>query len=335
LDDKPARLVVICPIYNEEQNIAYFFDRIKKALEQLDPLEYTYQLLFTNNRSSDDSLAHIDQIRATHDWVGYLTLSRNHGYQLSVLAGLSTMRADLYMICDVDCEDPPEMVHDFLKAIERGHDLAYGIRNNRNEPWLLSRCRSLFYVALRTLGDYRIVPYMAEFAMFKRCVRDVVIGSHNSAPFLRAEYGYAGFSLIGVPYRRDARRYGKTHYNFVANVRFGVAGILAATTFPLRAIFYAFPVVCLLSVLFGVSFAWGLIAADATVVGLVFVNGLYMAGALAFLSIYLARTYQNGLRRRRFIVDRAQSSLPRAEGSADRASHKTGTAVLEVECHRP
>jgi dolichol-phosphate mannosyltransferase len=85
--DKPARLVVICPVYNEEANIAYFFERIKNALEQLDPLEYTYQLLFTNNRSVDGSLARIDTIRALHDWVGYLTLSRNHGYQLSVLAG--------------------------------------------------------------------------------------------------------------------------------------------------------------------------------------------------------------------------------------------------------
>lgn len=333
MDDNPARLAVICPIYNEEPNIAYFFDRIKKALEQLDPLAYTYQLLFTNNRSTDGSLAQIDRIRATHAWVGYLTLSRNHGYQLSVLAGLSTMRADLYMICDVDCEDPPEMVREFLHAIERGHDLAYGIRNNRNEPWLLSRCRSLFYLALRALGDYRIVPYMAEFALLRRPVRDVVIASHNSAPFLRAEYGYAGFSLIGVPYRRDARRYGKTHYNLLANTRFAIAGILAATTFPLRAVFYTFPVVCLLSVVLGLSFAFGRIAVDATIVGLLVVNGLYMAGALAFLSIYLARTYQNGLRRRRFIVDRAQSSLPRAEGSAARASSTTGTAVLEVECH--
>jgi len=334
VEAKPARLAVICPIYNEAQNIPYFFDRIKKSLEQLDPLAYTYQLLFTNNRSTDGSLAQIDGIRATHDWVGYLTLSRNHGYQLSVLAGLSTMRADLYMICDVDCEDPPEMVHDFLSAIEGGHDLAYGIRNNRNEPWLLSRCRGLFYLALRALGDYRIVPYMAEFAMLKRCVRDVVIASDNSAPFLRAEYGYAGFSLIGIPYRRDARRYGKTHYNLLANTRFAIAGILAATTFPLRAVFYTFPVVCLLSVLLGLSFAAGVIALDATVVGLLLVNGLYMAGALAFLSIYLARTYQNGLRRRRFIVDRVKSSLPRTEGSAGSASRPTEATVREVECHR-
>jgi dolichol-phosphate mannosyltransferase len=256
-------------------------------------------------------------------------MSRNHGYQLSVLAGLSTMRADLYMICDVDCEDPPEMVHDFLNAIALGHDLAYGIRNNRNEPWLLSRCRSLFYLALRAMGDYRIVPYMAEFAMFKRCVRDVVIGSDNSAPFLRAEYGFAGFSLIGVPYRRDARRFGKTHYNLLGNTRFAVAGILAATTFPLRAIFYAFPVVCLLTVLFGLAFAMGAIALDVTVVGLLIVNGLFMAGAMAFLAIYLARTYQNGLRRRRFIVDRSQSFLPGVDASGDRSSR---TFVKEADC---
>ena len=96
----------ICPIYNEEVNIAYFFERLD-ALERLNPLRgSTYQLLFTNNRSVDGSLAQIDKIRAVHDWVGCLTMSRNHGYQLSVLAGLSTMRADLYMICDVDCEDP-------------------------------------------------------------------------------------------------------------------------------------------------------------------------------------------------------------------------------------
>ena len=74
MDGKSARLAVICPIYNEAQTITYFFDRIKKALERLDPLEYASQLLFTNNRSTDVSLAHINTIRATHNLVGSLTL---------------------------------------------------------------------------------------------------------------------------------------------------------------------------------------------------------------------------------------------------------------------
>ena len=87
------------------------------------------------------------------------------------------------MICDVHCEDPPEMVHDFLRAIDGGYDLAYGIRNNRDEPWLLRKCRVLFYLALRALGDYRIIPYVAEFAMFRRCVRDAVIEAETLRHF--------------------------------------------------------------------------------------------------------------------------------------------------------
>lgn len=66
--------------------------------------------------------------------------------------------------------------------------------------------------------------------------------------------------------------------------------------------------------------------------GRLLVEGLYTAGALAFLSIYLARTDQSGLRRRPFIVDRGLSSLPRAEGTGDPAT--TGAAMLEVECQR-
>jgi polyisoprenyl-phosphate glycosyltransferase len=312
---KPARIVVICPVYNEEQNISYFFERMKAVLEQLDPAEYSFSLLFTNNRSTDGSLMLLEQLRHAHDWVGYLTLSRNHGYQLSVLSGLASLRADLYMICDVDCEDPPEMLHEFLARIRDGHDLAYGIRNNRQDSWLIGRCRSLFYVALRALGDFRIVPYMAEFAMFKRCVRDVVIAGHNSAPFLRAEYGYAGFDIVGVPYRRDARRFGKTHYNFYGNLRFAIAGMLASTTFPLRAVFYALPAVCLLTLGLCVAFVSGLIGSDAAIVSVVSLNALYMSGAVAFISIYLARTYHNGVGRKRFIIDPTRSSLPRVKGA--------------------
>src|SRR4051812_7026526 len=106
MDRKPAQLLVICPIHNEEANIGYFFERLRKALESLDPADYSYQLLFTNNRSTGRSLSLHEQLQSEDDWLGYLRLSRNHGYQLSVLTGMSAIRADLYMVCDVDCEDP-------------------------------------------------------------------------------------------------------------------------------------------------------------------------------------------------------------------------------------
>jgi dolichol-phosphate mannosyltransferase len=327
---QPIRLVVICPVYNEEQNIAFFFERMKAVLEQLDPADYSYRLVFTNNRSTDGTLPLLEQLRQAHAWVGYLTLSRNHGYQLSVLSGLASVRADLYVICDVDCEDPPELLHEFLARIRAGADLAYGVRNNRQDSWLIGRCRSLFYYALRALGDFRIVPYMAEFAMFTRTVRDVVVSGRNSAPFLRAEYGYAGFEIVGVPYRREARRFGKTHYNFYANLRFAIAGMLASTTFPLRAVFYALPAVCLVTLMLAGAFAADLIGADAALLAIVSLNAVYMSGAVAFLSIYLARTYHNGIGRKRFIVDDARSALPRWRAGTEREAAGGGRLQRSV-----
>jgi glycosyltransferase involved in cell wall biosynthesis len=306
------QLLIICPVYNEEVNIDYFFGRLTATLAQLDTSRYAYRLLFTNNRSTDGTLAKIHALEAKHDWIGHITLSRNHGYQLSLLSGLTTVEADLYMVCDVDCEDPPEMLHPLLATIEQGHDYAYGIRNNRPDPWLLGKMRRAFYFTLGSLGDYKIIPFMSEFAVFRRQVRDSLIRGQNSFPFLRAEVGYAGFSIQGVPYRREARKNGVSHYNWVGNFRFATAGILSSTTFPLRMMLYTLaPAVIWIAGWCG-QFATGLAGFEATVVSLLAGGLTYLCVGTAFLAVYLARTYQNGLGRARFNIDPNHTSLPDA-----------------------
>jgi polyisoprenyl-phosphate glycosyltransferase len=305
-----TRLLVICPVFNEEKNIEYFFGRVQAIFAALDPGRYACSLLFTNNRSSDRTLELIQALEQQHSWVNHLTLSRNFGYQLSVLSGLSTGDADLYMTCDVDCEDPPELLHTFLEAIESGRDLVYGIRNNRPDSWLMARCRRGFYSVLRALGDYKIVPYMAEFSMARRHVRDQLVTNANTFPFIRAEVGYVGFDILGIPYRREDRLHGETHYNYWSNFRFAVAGILSSTTFPLRAALYSFPVVLVAIAVMCSSYLLGWLSFETALLVIVSCAAVYSVSTLAFISIYLARTYQNGLGRSRFIIDRRLSHLP-------------------------
>jgi glycosyltransferase involved in cell wall biosynthesis len=308
--DERTRLLVICPVFNEEQNIDYFFGRLQAVFAAVDQRRYACSLLFTNNRSSDRTLELIQAIEQRHAWVNHVTLSRNFGYQLSVLSGLTTGDADLYMTCDVDCEDPPELVHTFLKEIERGRDLVYGIRNNRPDSWLMAKCRRGFYSVLRALGDYKIVPYMAEFAMLRRHVRDELVVNASTFPFIRAEVGYVGFDILGVPYRREDRMHGETHYNYLGNFRFAIAGILSSTTFPLRAALYLLPVALAVMALICSLYFSALLRFETAILFAVTLASAYSMTALAFQSIYLARTYQNGLGRSRFIVDRKLSYLP-------------------------
>jgi dolichol-phosphate mannosyltransferase len=214
--------------------------------------------------------------------------------------------ADRYAMVDVDCEDPPELLREFHTAIEGGADVAYGIRSNRVEPVGVTFFRRLFYYLNRGVADSDIVLWMAEFAMITRQVRDAIIAPHTTYVFLRAEIGYAGFTRVGVPYVRQARTSGKTHYNVFNLTRFAVAGFLASSTFPLRLILY---VAIVAAILFPVVVAVARLGAESAA-SLASIATFYFALlAMSTVALYLARTYKNGVARPVFIVDKNKTEL--------------------------
>ena len=298
------KLNVIVPAFNERQNVPYFYGRAKQTLEALEGVDWS--IVFVNNSSEDGTLDEVLKLRAADPRVKIVTLSRNFGYHAALLAGLSALEADLYAIVDVDCEDPPELLTEFYRAIQAGAQVAYGVRSNRDEPSLVTFARRLFYIANKRVAVSEIVMWMGEFSMITRQVRDAVLVPKTTFVSVRAELGYVGFARVGIPYARAKRKFGETHYNFWRMTVYAVASILSATTFPLRLVLY-------LSTIIGVAFpltiaVWrpnaAQLAAAATVVSLVF-----LIMTLPLLSLYLARTYNNGVMRATFVVDWTRTHL--------------------------
>src|SRR5947209_6041028 len=79
-----ALITIVCPVYNEQESILIFYKRLRPVLETLAD-RYDYQLLFTNNRSMDRTAEVIHSLHEMDPGVEMLTLSRNFGYQASVL----------------------------------------------------------------------------------------------------------------------------------------------------------------------------------------------------------------------------------------------------------
>ena len=296
-------LAVIVPVYNEIGNITPFYER---TCAVLDSLNTKWQIVFVNDGSTDGSLERIRELRAKDERVKVITLSRNFGYHAVLLAGLSLVGADRYAMIDVDCEDPPELLREFDAVMCRGADIAYGIRSNRPEPFLVTFFRRLFYYLNRGIADSDIVVWMAEFAMITRQVRDAIIAPRTTYVFLRAEIGYVGFTRVGVPYVRQSRTFGKTHYNVWNMTRFAVSGFLAGSTFPLRLVLYlataAGTLYFLVVVIGGLSAA---AAANLASIATFYFTLL----ALSTIALYLARTYKNGVARPVFIVDKNKTEL--------------------------
>ena len=305
MPDPRPKLTVICPVFNEEQVIPLFFARIEAVFASI-AHAYRTDLVFINNASIDRSLEEIHKIRERHPYVYVITLSRNGGYQRSVECGLRSTDGDLFLVIDVDCEDPPEMISVMLERQREGYDVVYGERVDRAEGALIKWVRKVFYRVTRALADEDIILDMAEFALLTVEVRDAIIRDTSSFPFIRASIGRVGYRRIGIPYKRERRVAGETHYNLMGMTTFAIAGILSSSTLLLRIPAYVFPFWALTVVVLAFPAASGNIAAVA---GLIASLSLFIGGTCAAIAIYVARAYKNTLGRPNFIIDRRNTVL--------------------------
>lgn len=297
------KLAIITALHNERENIVPFYERLKATVEKFQGIS-SWELIFVNDASTDDSLDRILALRQKDAHVKVITLARNFGYHSVLVAGLTEADADIYAMVDVDGEDPPEVLADFYKAVQGGAQVAYGIRSNRDEPAYITWLRGIFYKINRCIADSNIVLWMAEFMMIRREVRDAILKPKTTYPFLRAEVGFVGFKRVGVDYRRQKRMFGESHYNLYKMTVFAVGAFLSSSTFPLRFVLYlsaalavGFPIAaCLLK----------LSLASAAVLAAL-ISFYFLLITVPLIALYLAREYNNTIGRPIYLLDPAKT----------------------------
>ena len=93
------RISIVSPVFNEEGALPIFYPRLRKVLEPL-RARYDFDIIFTNNASSDASLDLIRGYHAEDNAVQVVTLSRNFGYTASVLSGITHAQGDATIVID-------------------------------------------------------------------------------------------------------------------------------------------------------------------------------------------------------------------------------------------
>ena len=316
---------VICPVYNEELNIDYFYGRYRAVRERI-PEHYRLELTFVDNASTDRTAALIKELRAQDRSVQMITHSRNFGYQASLLCGLTNLDGDAYVIIDADCEDPPELIPEFIKRWEEGYDLVYGDRKWRSEHAAVATARRVFYRLTRKIADLDFIIDMAEFSLFSQRMRDEVLSHASTFPFVRSDLAYAGFSRFGIEYKREPRRFGKTHYNFWRMAKFALGGILSASTFPLRAVAYGGIPLVLIDLVAAILQIAGI---GVPVAAVLLVNLAFVCFSLVSLALYVARISKDVIGRPVFIVDEQRSAAQSA------TAHRAAIASTNADDHGP
>jgi dolichol-phosphate mannosyltransferase len=301
------KLSVVVPVYNEEDGIGELLRRTIPVCEA--EFGTSYEIVLVNDGSTDRSweriAAHAD---ACPNVVG-IRLARNYGHQLALTAGLQRSRGDYVFVLDADLQDPPELLPAMMAKAREGYDVVYGQRVARAGETAFKRASaSLFYRLLGSLVDVTIPRDTGDF----RLMSHRVVAHFNAMPerfrFVRGMVGWLGFNQAAIPYQRDPRFAGTTHYPFRKMIRFAVDAITSFSTIPLRfasLLGMGFGIAGLLALIW-VAMSWlsgGTVLGWTSLAALILILGSMQLLMLGIFGEYLGRMYIESKQRPLYLVD--------------------------------
>lgn len=306
-------LTLIVPVYNEQEALPPAYERLDAIMKGIGE---TYEVIIIDNGSFDRTEEIAQNIVKENSLWRYIRLSRNFTYQNSISAAMTMAHGQAMIVIDVDLQDPPEMITDFVKYWREGYDIVYGIREKRfGEPALKVWATMIAMRFVSWMADYDLPTFSGDFRLISRRVRDVFMQMPENNRYVRGMIHWVGFKQKGIPYERQGRQYGRS-----ATI-YGIKGVFFLLMFTLNAVF-AFSLKPLrVFSLFGIVtlalavlvFLYNLVASIIghpqpgilTLIVLMIVQIGITSLGIGVLGEYLGRTYTETKRRPLWIVDYA------------------------------
>jgi len=302
----PAPLIsVVIPVYNEENNLTKLWERLQPALSDLG----SYEVIFVNDGSGDDSAAVIRKICATDPAVKLVSLSRNFGHQAALSAGIDYARGECVALMDADLQDPPELLEEFVKQWRAGYRVVYAVRQRRKEALLKRAAYYTFYRTLKRLANIDIPLDAGDFCLMDRRVVERLRTLPEKNRFLRGLRSWVGFRQVGVLYERPARHAGSPKYTVRKLTKLAFDGLLAFTSVPLRLASYlgfataAAGVIYLFFAIGARLFTGSVPPGWTSVIAIILILGGVQLLLIGVLGEYVARVYDETKQRPVYVVE--------------------------------
>ena len=301
-------LSIVVPCFNEEACLAQLHRRLSDAAQAA--VGADYELVLVNDGSRDGSWAAMQRLAEADPRVVAINLSRNHGHQLALTAGLDLCRGDTILIIDADLQDPPELLLPMIETMQaEGADVVYGVRASRaGETRFKKATAHAFYRLLARSTDIEIPVDSGDFRLMSRRALNVFLAMPEQSRFIRGMVAWIGFRQVPFAYHRAERAAGNSKYPFSKMLRFALDALTAFSSAPLKlashfGLLLSFGSLLIIAY---ILFAW---ASGRSVQGwtsillVVVVLGAAQMFVLAMIGEYIGRLYSQAKQRPLYIVE--------------------------------
>ena len=300
-------LSIVVPCFNEEACLPMLHERLTAAARAA--VGEDYDIVLINDGSRDGSWAIMASLAAGDPHLTAINLSRNHGHQLALTAGLDLCRGGRVLIIDADLQDPPELLTEMLATMDcEQADVVYGVRKSRAGETAFKRATAHgFYRLLSRATEVEIPVDTGDFRLISRRALDALLAMPEQARFIRGMVAWIGFKQVPLPYDRDQRFAGETKYPLSKMIRFARDALTSFSSAPLKLASHAGFILSFGSLLLTayIAYAWASghsIQGWTSLMLVVVVLGAIQMFVLALMGEYIGRLYNEAKQRPLYIV---------------------------------
>ncbi len=328
------KLSVVSPCYNEQESVTELCRRLTEVCKE--NVGDDYEIVLVDDGSSDSTRSIISATCERDPHIVGVFLSRNHGHQLALSAGLHVCRGERILIIDADLQDPPELLGDMMKLMDdEKADVVYGQRCERRGNSSFKRLSAhLFYRLLNSLVDVKIPVDTGDFRLMSRRTLNELNRMPEQHRFIRGMVSWIGFRQVPLQYQRQERFGGETKYPLKKMLRFAFDAISGFSIVPLRIATYLGFICSMLGMFFLAYTAYSYFSGIAiqgwtTLMTVVLILGSGQLLVLGVIGEYLGRLYIQSKNRPLFIIQEVvRGGHPEPAQQKSRVATATATTSL-------
>lgn len=218
---------IICPAYNEAENLPKLVEAITIELEK-----YSHEIIIVDDGSQDDSLSVLENLTTKYSNLKYVSFTRNFGHQNALMAGVKSASGNCLVMLDADLQHPPSLIPDMIEKWYLGYKVIQCVRKDEISSFK-TQTSKWFYAIISMLSNVSIVPGTSDFRLIDRVVVDH-LKQLDRPVFFRGYIPWLGYEICFLNYSPDDRYAGKTKFTLRKMIKLSLDGITTQSTFPLR-----------------------------------------------------------------------------------------------------